>query len=176
MREIGRLRNGTPIGGWLLKARPDVWDLPAYLAAGNIVESWSLVDSYRLELLAPGQPCVLWMTGATGSRPTPGLWAMGELTGEPELGDADGLDGDGHDGHDGDDGFWLSDGERDRPRPRIAVRLDFFDPPIPRAVFTDDPRLARAEIFRAPRAGNPVAFTPAELACIREITDGHDLR
>jgi len=167
MREIGRLRNGTAVGGWLLKARPDVWDLPAFLAAGGIVESWSLVDSYRLELMAPGDPCVLWMTGATGSRPTPGLWAMGEIAGVPELGDG---------GDDADDGFWLSDGERDRPRPRIAVRLDFFDPPIPRSVFADDPRFARAEIFRAPRAANPVALTPAELACLHEITDGHDLR
>ena len=39
--------------------------------------------SYRLELMAPGQPCLLWVSG----RDRPGVHAVGELTGSPEESD-----------------------------------------------------------------------------------------
>jgi hypothetical protein len=35
--------------------------------------------SYRLGLMAPGQPCLLWRSG----RDSPGVHALGVLTGEP---------------------------------------------------------------------------------------------
>jgi hypothetical protein len=40
--------------------------------------------SYRLELMAPGQACLLWLSGRT----EPGVHALGTLTGRPR--DADG--------------------------------------------------------------------------------------
>ena len=40
--------------------------------------------SYRLELMAPGQPCLLWVSG----RVDPGVHALGTLTAGPD--DADG--------------------------------------------------------------------------------------
>jgi hypothetical protein len=36
--------------------------------------------SYRLDLMAAGQPCLLWLSG----RDRPGVHALGELTGGPE--------------------------------------------------------------------------------------------
>ncbi|MGY1821860.1 hypothetical protein [Geodermatophilus sp. SYSU D00079] len=36
--------------------------------------------SYRLELVRPGQPCLLWVSGRTD----PGVHAVGEVTGAPE--------------------------------------------------------------------------------------------
>lgn len=36
--------------------------------------------SYRLELMAPGQPCLLWVSG----RDRPGVHALGEVAGEVE--------------------------------------------------------------------------------------------
>jgi hypothetical protein len=41
--------------------------------------------SYRLDLVHPGQPCLLWVSGRTD----PGVHAVGEVTGGPE----DGADG-----------------------------------------------------------------------------------
>jgi hypothetical protein len=39
--------------------------------------------SYRLELMASGQPCLLWVSG----RADPGVHALGSLTGGPREGD-----------------------------------------------------------------------------------------
>ncbi|MGY1603675.1 hypothetical protein [Geodermatophilus sp. SYSU D00815] len=39
--------------------------------------------SYRLELMAPGQPCLLWRSG----RDRPGVHALGVLTGRVRAGD-----------------------------------------------------------------------------------------
>ena len=39
--------------------------------------------SYRLGLMAPGQPCLLWRSG----RDSPGVHALGVLTGEPRDGE-----------------------------------------------------------------------------------------
>jgi hypothetical protein len=38
-----------------------------------------LRHSYRLNLMRPGQPCLLWVSG----RDRPGVHALGELTGRP---------------------------------------------------------------------------------------------
>jgi len=55
---------------------------PAAVAAdwlpGTAVELERCVRrSYRLDLMAPGQPCLLWVSG----RDRPGVHALGELTG-----------------------------------------------------------------------------------------------
>ncbi len=46
--------------------------------------SWSTTrcvrPSYRLELMSPGQPCLLWISG----RADPGVHALGTLTAEPQ--------------------------------------------------------------------------------------------
>jgi hypothetical protein len=39
--------------------------------------------SYRLDLMAPGQPCLLWVSG----RVDPGVHALGSLTAAPEEGE-----------------------------------------------------------------------------------------
>lgn len=39
--------------------------------------------SYRLDLMAPGQPCLLWVSG----RVDPGVHALGSVTAAPEEGD-----------------------------------------------------------------------------------------
>jgi hypothetical protein len=39
--------------------------------------------SYRLDLMAPGQPCLLWVSG----RSKPGVHALGSLTGAPREAD-----------------------------------------------------------------------------------------
>ncbi len=163
MRSIGHLRDGTPIGAWLLKAHPDVWDIIGFIDAGGQIDSWSLTDSYRVELMAPGDPCVLWITGAEGADPTPGLWAIGEITTEPYEATSE------------DDGFWPSDEERTKRTLHIGVDLQVLPEPIARGVLADDPRFADAEIFRAPRMGSPLALTPAMYDALETHLDENDL-
>jgi hypothetical protein len=62
---------------WVLKTtRP-----PADLAPGWTAPAAQALDrcvrrSYRLDLIAPGQPCLLWLSG----RDRPGVHALGEVT------------------------------------------------------------------------------------------------
>ena len=66
---------------WVLKsARP-----PELIDAGWPVEGTRELTrcvrrSYRLDLLSPGQPVLLWVSG----RAAPGVHALGEVTGAPE--------------------------------------------------------------------------------------------
>jgi hypothetical protein len=65
------------------------WVLKTSRAPAEIVPGWRpgtgqqltrcLRPSYRLELMAAGQPCLLWLSG----RDRPGVHALGTLTGPP---------------------------------------------------------------------------------------------
>ncbi len=60
---------------WLLKASGRPAELPDGPAAGPVVLSRCLRRSYRLGLVRPGQPCVLWVSG----RVDPGVAAVGHI-------------------------------------------------------------------------------------------------
>jgi hypothetical protein len=78
-----RLSPGT-VACWVLKSsRP-----PEVLAPGWVARAPRLLDrcvrrSYRLELMAAGQPCLLWVSG----RDRPGVYALGEVAGAVVEGD-----------------------------------------------------------------------------------------
>jgi hypothetical protein len=65
------------------------WVVKSSLAPDAIAPGWPagspreldrcLRRSYRLDLMRPGQPCLLWVSG----RHRPGVHALGELTGSP---------------------------------------------------------------------------------------------
>jgi hypothetical protein len=82
-------------------------------------------SSYRLELMAAGQPCLLWLSG----RAAPGVHALGALTGPV--------------GRDDDGG------------PVVPVRLELLAEPVPRAELLADPRMRDAEVLRMPAGSNP---------------------
>jgi hypothetical protein len=90
----------TPHGCWLAEAvarleHGDVacWVLKSTRAPAEIDPGWSpggrrdlvrcVRRSYRLELMTPGQPCLLWVSG----RRQPGVHALGGLTAVPADGD-----------------------------------------------------------------------------------------
>jgi EVE domain len=150
---IARLRDGTEVAAWLFKANPAVWDVVGAIAAINAdpgaepIDRWPMVASYRIDLVAPGQPCVLWVTGGRTARTT-GVWGMGHVTTEAYL-DA-------------------SDRRPDDTKPWAGLDLEFLTQPIPLAELAADERFARAEIIRAPRVSSPVALTADELWAIEE--------
>jgi hypothetical protein len=52
---------------------------PGWLPGSTRALDRCLRRSYRLDLMAPGQPCLLWVSG----RHRPGVHALGELTAHP---------------------------------------------------------------------------------------------
>jgi len=152
LEPIARLRDGSPVGAWLFKAKPEVWDvigaIEAALAdpAAPRIETWEMAASYRVDLVEPGHPCVLWVTGGRHA-PTTGVWAIGEVT-TPPWPDTRSPDG--------------------RPRFEVGLDLDLLDAPVRLVELASDERFARAEIIRAPRVSSPVALTPTELAAVED--------
>ena len=157
---IGRTPGGYEIAAWILKARPDVWDIAGWLASDEPADSWRLAESPRVDLLAPGQRCFLWITGPASARLTPGIWAAGTVTGDVVWRDGD-----------LDDPRWTDREAQRQTRPFVPVILERLDAMIPRSELREDPRFAMAEILRAPRVGNPVVVTPGELDVLDEWLD-----
>ena len=156
---IAHLRDGTPVGAWVLKARPSLWDIGEALRQGVELDWWRLAPSYRVELVRPGQPCVMWVTRGDATTRS-GIWAVGEITGEP-------VDDTG----DPDDPLWLDHDAQRQVRPRIPVRLEVLERPVLREELLDHPDLVRTEILRVPRIGNPAALTPQEWAAVLALVE-----
>jgi hypothetical protein len=152
---FAELRDGTPIGAWLFKANPEVWDILGFLRGGAAIDQWRMAHSYRVELIAPGQPAVLWVTGPATASYTPGVWAIGTITGEV-----------GEDVGDPDDDLWRDHGAQRQVRPYVDMHLEPLTEPIGRVDLAADPRFVEAEILRRPRMGNPVALRPVEFDAI----------
>src|SRR3954471_1531588 len=82
--------------------------------------------SYRLGLMAAGQPCLLWRSG----RDRPGVHALGVLTGGVRDGDGDG-------------------------GALVPGRVTPLREPVPRAELLTDPAFRDAEVVWMPAGSNP---------------------
>ncbi len=156
---IAHLRDGTPVGAWVLKARPSLWDIGEALRQGVELDWWRLAPSYRVELVHAGQPCVMWVTRGDATTRS-GIWAVGEITGEPA-----------EDTGDPDDPLWIDRDAQRQVRPRIPVRLEVLERPVLREELVAHPDLSRTEILRVPRIGNPAALTPTEWAALVALVE-----
>lgn len=133
------------VGAWLFTCHPrEFAELLPGLRAGGRVDAWCVRPSYRLGLVAPGQPAVLWVSGSRGAVPEPGIWMSGRMTG---------------------------DLDRSGERPRAGLDLVLLDAPLPRDVLRADPRTARMEVLRAAQMSNPSVVAPGEWAVIAEALD-----
>jgi hypothetical protein len=154
---IARLRDGTPVAAWLLKANPAIWDIGTALAQGTELDWWRLAHGYRAGLVRAGHPCAMWVTRGD-PRVAAGLWAVGEVLGDPaeDVGDP------------GDD-LWRDEHARTQLRPRIPVRLEVLGRPVPREVLAAHPATADLEVLRVPRIGNPSAVTPGQWVVLQDL-------
>ncbi|WP_432544683.1 hypothetical protein [Kineococcus sp. SYSU DK002] len=73
--------SGPDVACWLLKSAGRPAELPHH-PAGPVTLRRCLRRSYRLDLLRPGQPCVLWISG----RVAPGVGAVGTVASAAEDG------------------------------------------------------------------------------------------
>jgi hypothetical protein len=154
---VAHLRDGTPVGAWVLKARPSVWDIGTAIGAGVPLDWWRLAVSYRAALVRAGHPCVMWVTRGDG-RIASGVWAVGRIRGEVY-----------EDAGDPDDPLWRDEGARAQVRPRVPVELAVLHEPLSREELQQHPVLCSTEVIRAPRIQNPAVLTPQEWAAVQDM-------
>ncbi len=69
---------------WVFKSSvPTARLAPGWRPGASLAMTRCVRPSYRLELMAAGQPCLLWVSG----RADPGVHALGTLTSSPQEGD-----------------------------------------------------------------------------------------
>jgi hypothetical protein len=144
---------------WVLKRRPGESDPRAAWRDGAQVTGSCLFPTYRVELMAPGQRCLLWLSG----RRDPGVVGVGTLADHPRPRDL----GEGPPGPDPDG--------PDRARLYVAVDLHLLAAGIPRSELAEDPRFAGAEVLRMPAGSNPSFLTGEQLAAVEDRLSDADL-
>ena len=129
------------VGCWVLKTGvpPSVIE-PDWRPASARQLTRCVRRSYRLDLMAAGQPCLLWVSG----RGDPGVHAVGTLAGHVTPGAPDG--------------------------PVVPVRWVLLPEPVPRSALTADPRMRDAEVLRMPAGSNPSWLSAEQFAAVLERT------
>ena len=127
------------VAGWLLKSTRAPAEIDPDWAPGEERELTRCVRrSYRLELVSPGQPVLLWVSG----RVRPGVHALGTVSGPVRADDAD------------EDG------------PVLPVRLTSLPDPVDRGELLADPDFRSAEVLRMPAGSNPSWLSAAQLGAV----------
>lgn len=136
------------------------WVIKTRTPPQHIVGDWSpgtsrtlarcVRRSYRLELMKPGQRCLLWLSG----RERPGVQAIGTLLSEATTRDQ---------------------ADPSATEAEVAVSLYRLQEPMPRALLLADHIVARAEVLRMPAGSNPSYLTREQLWVLRESLSATDL-
>lgn len=136
---MARLQAGD-VAGWLVKSTRAPAEIDPEWAPGTERELTRCVRrSYRLALVSPGQPVVLWVSG----RGAPGVHAVGTVTAPPREPD-----------------------DPDDDRPVLPVRLTRLAGPVERAELLHDPLFRDAEVLRMPAGSNPSWLTAEQLGTV----------
>jgi 5-methylcytosine-specific restriction enzyme A len=137
---------------WLFQANPDRYDILAALKTCETLDEWSITQ--HIKDVAPGDRAVLWV----GGQRSPGVYAVGTITGEPALSEA------------GDDPYWRRLEDREAVKLRCPLVFDTVlqDNPIPKSELKSDPRFAGSRIITQPFAGNPFLLTDTEWQAIAD--------
>ncbi|HYP44409.1 MAG TPA: hypothetical protein VEQ66_04325 [Propionibacteriaceae bacterium] len=138
------------IGCWVIKSQTPVVELSAGWDLGATRElTRCLRRSYRVHLMHPGQPCLLWVSGLQ----QPGVQALGELTSVARP---------------------VDDPEATRPQISVDVALRRLRRPIPRSALLADHVLAAAEVLRMPAGSNPSFLSPSLWAALQDFLDAEE--
>lgn len=159
-RVLGTTRAGQEIACWVLKCNPAVYNVAQEVVELGEVTNWSVAENYRKDLMEPGHPCLLWVTGSGSSPVRAGFYAAGTLV-------------------EGDDGGVLflgtysEDVEPNDSDPRSAVRtfvhcrMRWLDQPILKAdLLREHPAFRRSEVIAAAQGSNPRILTPEEYEAV----------
>ena len=147
--DVARLA-AADVACWVFKSSvPPEQLAPGWRPGASRAMTRCVRPSYRLGLMAAGQPCLLWVSG----RADPGVHALGSLTAGPQ--DADGArEGSALGTHSGAGG------------PVVPVDLTLLPEPLARAALLADPRTRDAEVLRMPAGSNPSWLSLAQFAVV----------
>ncbi|GAA4607732.1 hypothetical protein GCM10023107_82940 [Actinoplanes octamycinicus] len=134
------------LGAWLLKGNGVTSDITEVAARRQPVRTWCVRPGYRTDLMAAGQPALLWVSGDR-RRVTPGIWALGEVTGPAGV-----IDG----------------------KLRVPLELRWLDEEqrVHRDTVRADGALAALEVLRQPQGANPSFVTAEQLTALRAYLPG----
>lgn len=136
------------MGGWVIRGDRSSFDLTEMVEAYGQVFRHPVEPGERADLMAPGQPCFLYLTDTSR---VVGLWGIGEVV-APVL--------------------WLAvDPARpDGPRTVVAeVEILLLRKGIAAEKLRREPDLARSEIFIAPDRPNPLVLEPKAVRAIEGL-------
>lgn len=143
------------VGCWLIKSRTPAAEIGGGWAPGATKElTRCLRRSYRVELIQPGQPCVLWVSGPVA----PGVQAIGAITSEASAVSAV---------------IETAPAQvsEDRAEVQVSVLLRRLNDPVSRAAWLADHVLADAEVLRMPAGSNPSYLSPTLFAALQDYLD-----
>ncbi len=145
------------VAGWILRCRPDYWDVDEARRRSPEPLPFSLQPTYRLALVLPGDPVFLFIGGSgRGSGGGAGVAAVGTVDGPPKESITSEL--------------WLNPEQGNKSRPYVSVQWTFLAEPIPRRELVDTWDLRHLELLRVPRALNPSLVRIGELRALQRLT------
>ncbi|MCE5291416.1 MAG: DUF3883 domain-containing protein [Nocardiaceae bacterium] len=146
------------LGAWVLKCNPMIWNIGEFVAEGNdVIESWSVADNYRTDMLEHGQRVLLWVAGGS-KKIQRGFWGSGWIVGPA----TPAVEGD-------DDGYWLDPDAQAKVALYVPTEITLFDEPVPANEVSSVPGLRSMEVFRAPQTSNPSWLTIEELGLLEPL-------
>ena len=139
------------IACWVIKSRTPPWDLdPGWLPGRARTLTHCLRHTYRVELMRPGQLCLLWLSG----RVQPGVQALGTLSSESSV---------------------PPRVREPTPEVEVTVALSRLTQPVERAVLQADHVFSGAEVLRMPAGSNPSYLSPERLDVLVDLLRPTDL-
>ena len=156
----GRRLEERDVACWVLKANPKIYDLRAALEHGEEINGWTLHKTYRVQLMAPAQRCLLWLSGPD----SPGVYAIGKIT---DFAEEDGQGG---------GPYWRDIPKANRMVPVISISVVGLGTPIARAELISDRRFADAEVIKMAAGSNPSYLNEAQLAAVKQRLTVPDIR
>ncbi|OLT46103.1 hypothetical protein BJF87_23275 [Gordonia sp. CNJ-863] len=147
------------LGAWVFKCNPKVWKIDEFVADGNNwIDSWSVFDNYRSEMIGDGQRALLWVSGSETGKTPRGIWGLGWTVG-PRFPVID-TDGD----------YWATPDSRAAVDWFVPTDIVLLDEPLSAAdVLAHHPDLGDMEVFRSPQMANPSWISNRELRLLEGL-------
>lgn len=162
--EANRLVTLDNLGAWVFKCNPKTWDILEWIKQGNeLVDDWTIADNYRTEMLAAGQPAILWVSGPTkGALVTPGIWGIGSVSGSARWSPR------------GSKAAAQKSHYKDLKKGQAAtywvpLEVNLLPNPLDRKIIAGDSILKNAEVFKQPQGSNPSFLTKEEYRALGRL-------
>ena len=137
--------DGAPIAGWAFKVNRVMSDIEGVLESDGVVTTWAMRANERVDLLGPGQRCVLYVSGKAKERSDSALVGVGKVTSVA----------------------YQEDGVADAGQPWfVDLEILALKQPVAVGELTAHDALRTGELLGAAEQANPVVLSPAEMDAI----------